>query len=255
MCVRSQGDPGRWLNTGTRGLTGNEVRLVSKVPKSRPAIDDIEARVAALRSEFPGWTVEGDATADVPYLARRDNGDGPHLGAGSYAGLRALLFRQDEADSERALLELSKALADRGAVAIRHSVSIVTRTRTGIARTVSASRGQFIWDSGNFLGPLDAVDDVALKIARLLGLELHPQLAALASHMKVRGYKVGVTPPEVTVTAVTDGTPRAVRVTVEPRPTDEDREWFWTHMGDALAQATDVTGAEVALVGLLAGDS
>ncbi|MBB6397264.1 hypothetical protein BKA00_004178 [Actinomadura coerulea] len=29
----------------------------------------------------------------------------------------------------------------------------------------------------------------------------------------------------------------------------------WSHMGDALAPATDVTGAEVALVGLLAADS
>ncbi|MEU8309683.1 hypothetical protein AB0C84_39550 [Actinomadura sp. NPDC048955] len=86
----------------------------------------------------------------------------------------------------------------------------------------------------------------------LLGLELHPQLAALARRMGVRGYKVDIGAHEVTVATADGGTPRAVRITCEPRPKDDDRDWFWTHWGDPLAQADDITGAEVALVGLLA---
>lgn len=213
--------------------------------------EDFEGRLAALRAEFPGWTIE---CADISplYRAVRSSGEGERLGAGSYSGLRRLLYEADTADCERALLALSKELEARGAAAIRHSVSIVTRTRTGTARTVGASRRRFIWDSGLDLGPLDAVDEVALKITRLLGLELHPQLAALARRMGVRGYKVDIGAHEVTVATADGGTPRAVRITCEPRPKDDDRDWFWTHWGDPLAQADDITGAEVALVGLLA---
>ncbi|MEV4006320.1 hypothetical protein [Actinomadura sp. NPDC049753] len=211
---------------------------------------DFEGRLAALRAEFPGWTIECADTSPL-YRAVRSSGLGERLGAGSYSGLRRLLYKADAADCERALLALSKELEARGALAIRHSVSIVTRTRTGIARTVGASHGRFIWDSGLDLGPLDAVDAVALKITRLLGLELHPQLSALARRMGVRGYKVDIGAPGVTVTAADGGTPRAVRVTCEARPTDDDSDWFWTHWGDPIAQADDITGAEVALAGLL----
>ncbi|WP_338742089.1 hypothetical protein [Actinomadura luteofluorescens] len=215
-----------------------------------PAPEDFEGRLAALRAEFPGWTIE---CADISplYRAVRSSGEGERLGAGSYSGLRRLLYEADTADCERALLALSKELEARGASAIRHSVSIVTRTRTGTARTVGASRRRFIWDSGLDLGPLDAVEEVALKITRLLGLELHPQLAALARRMGVRGYRVNIGAPEITVTADVGGTPRAVRITCEARPTDEDRDWFGTHWGDPIAEATDITGAEVRLVGLL----
>lgn len=45
--------------------------------------------------------------------------------------------------------------------------------------------------------------------------------------------------------------PRAVRVTCEPRAMDEGADWFWTHWGDPLAPADDIVGAEVALVGHL----
>lgn len=230
---------------------------MSNVPKSTPTAD-IEARFAALRAEFPGFEIGPSDTPSTPYRAVKKGGGDKAvvLLAGSYGGLRALLFRQDEADSERALLELSKALVDRGAVAIRHSVSIVTKTRTGIARTVGASRGRFIWDSGNDLGSVAEVDEVALKIVRLLGMELHPQLGALARGMGVRKYKVDVAPPEVTVTTPADvSPPRAVRVTCEPRAKDGGADWFWTHWGDPIAPADNITGAEVALVGLLAADS
>ena len=231
---------------------------MSKVPKSRPAIDDIEARFAALRAEFPGFEIGPCDMPGLPYRATRER-DGEKaivLAAGSYDGLWSLLSQQDAADCERALLALGKALIDRGAVVIEHSSSLVTRTRAGVARSVGALRGRFVSDSGLDLGRLDAVDEVALRVARLLGLELHPQLGALARGMGVRGYKVDVGAPVVTVaTAAGVSPPRAVRVTCEPRPTDEDREWFWTHWGSALAQADDITGAEVALVGLLAADS
>ncbi|MEV3920509.1 hypothetical protein [Actinomadura coerulea] len=211
---------------------------------------DFEGRLAALCAEFPGWTVECADTSPF-YRAVRSSGEGERLGAGSYSGLRRLLYEADTADCERALLALSKELESRGASAIRHSAGIVTRTRTGTARTVGASRRRFIWDSGLDLGPLDAVDEVAVKSVRLLGLGLHPQLAALARRMGVRGYRVDIGAPEITVTADGGGTPRAVRVTCEARPADGDREWFWTHWGDPIAEAMDISGAEVVLVGLL----
>ena len=246
--------PGRRVNAGTRDLTGNEVRLMSKVPNAAPP-EDHEARIAALHDEFPGWTITPHDTPPL-YRAVRASGVGERLGAGTYAGLRRLLFDQDDADSNRAMLALKAALEERDVKAVQHSVSLVMKTRTGIARSVGAYRGRFNWDSGLDLGPIADVDDVAVKIVRLLGLELHPQLAALATRMGIRGYKVDVAAPEVTVTTPAGvSPPLGIRVTCEPRPTDEGREWFWTHMGDALAPATDVTGAEVALVGLLTSES
>ncbi|WP_141583544.1 hypothetical protein [Actinomadura sp. WMMA1423] len=190
----------------------------------------------------------------LPYRAVREGGDEKaiNLGAGSADALWNLLSHQDAADCGRALLALSKVLAERDATVIEQGVGIVTRMRTGIARSVGASRGRFIWDSGNDLGGFDAVDEVALKIVRLLGLELHPQLQALARRMGVRGYKVDIGAPEITVATTDGGTPRAVRITCEPRPTDADRDWFWTHWGDPIREASDITGAEVEIVGLLA---
>ncbi|SNR68322.1 hypothetical protein [Actinomadura mexicana] len=216
-----------------------------------PAAED---RLAALRAEFPGWTIEYGDLPSLPYRAVREGGGDKALvlGAGTCDGLRGLLAKQDEADCERALLALGKALEERGAKVVQHGGSLITRTRTGTARSVGADRGRFIWDSGNGLGSFSAVDEVALKITRLLGLELHPQLATLARRMGVRGYKVDIGAPEITVAADGGGTPRAVRVTCEARPTDNDRDWFWTHWGDPIAEATDITGAEVALAGLLA---
>ena len=224
---------------------------MSTVPNQAPP-EDHEARIAALSAEFPGWTITPHDTPPL-YRAVRDSGVGERLGAGTYGSLRRLLFDQDDADSNRAMLALKGALEERNVQAVQHSVSLVMRTRAGVARTVGAYRGRFNWDSGLDLGPIADVDEAAVKITRLLGLELHPQLGALATRMGIRGYKVDTAPPEVTVTAVDGGTPRGIRVTCGPRPKDEDREWFWTHMGDALAPATDVTGAEVALVGMLAG--
>ncbi|SNR27195.1 hypothetical protein SAMN06265355_101630 [Actinomadura mexicana] len=219
---------------------------------------DLEGRLATLRAEFPGWTIDGSEMPGLPYRAVREGGDEKALilGAGTYDALRTLLSQQDAADCERALLTLSKALADRGTEVIEHSVSLVMRTRAGVARSVGALRGRFNWDSGLDLGPIADVDEATVKIVRLLGLEMHPQLAALATRMGIRGYKVDIAAPEVTVTTPAGvSPPRGVRVTCEPRPKDDDRDWFWTHMGDALAPATDVTGAEVGLVGLLAADS
>ncbi|MGI5421052.1 hypothetical protein [Actinomadura luteofluorescens] len=213
---------------------------------------DLEERLAALRTEFPGWTISPHDTPPL-YRAVRDSGQGVHLGAGSYAGLRRLLFEQDDADCDRARLALKNALEECGVKAAQHSVSLVMKTRAGISRTVGAHRGRFNWDSGLDLGPITAVDEVAVKILRLLGLELHPQLSVLARRMGVRGYTVDIGASEITVRTGADvSPPRAVRVTCEPRPTDEGRDWFWTHWGDALAEAGDITGAEVALVGLLA---
>jgi hypothetical protein len=214
--------------------------------------EDFEGRLSALRAEFPGWDIGPSDMPSLPYRAVRAGGGEKAivLVSGSYDGLWGLLSRQDEADCERALLALGKALEERGAKVVRHGVSLVTRTRTGIARSVGAGRGRFVWDSGNGLGSLAAVDEVALKITRLLGLELHPQLGALARRMGVRGYRVDIGAPEITVTTAGGGTPRAVRITCEPRPKDDDRDWFWTHWGDPLAQADDITGAEVAIVGL-----
>ncbi|MES9604539.1 hypothetical protein [Actinomadura sp. NPDC000929] len=219
-----------------------------------PGIEDHEGRLAALRAEFPGWTIEYSDMPSLPYRAVREGGDEKSLVlvAGTCDGLWGLLSKEDEADCERALLALGAALEERGAKVVQHGGGLLTRTRTGTARSVGAGRGRFIWDSGNDLGSFSAVDEVALKITRLLGLELHPQLATLARRMGVRGYKVDIGAPEVTVTTTGGGTPRAVRITCEPRPKDDDRDWFWTHWGDPLAQADDITGAEVALVGLLA---
>jgi hypothetical protein len=212
---------------------------------------DIEGRLAALRAEFPGWTITPHDTPPL-YRAVRDSGVGERLGAGTYASMRRLLFEQDDADSNRAMLALKAALEEHNVQAVQHSVSLVMRTRTGIARTVGAYRARFNWDSGLDLGPIADVDEAAVKIVRLLGLELHPQLSALARAMGVRGYTVDIGAPVVTVTTPKGVSPRrAVRVTCEPRPTDEDRDWFWTHWGDPLAQADDITGAEVALVGHL----
>ncbi|MGI5415741.1 hypothetical protein [Actinomadura luteofluorescens] len=219
-----------------------------------PGVEGHEGGLAALRAEFPGWTIEYGDMPSLPYRAVREGGDDKALVlvAGTCHGLGGLLSKQDEADCERALLSLGKALEERGAKVVHHGGGLLARTRTGIARSVGADRGRFIWDSGNGLGRLSAVDEVALKITRLLGLELHPQLAALARRMGVRGYKVDIGVHEVTVATADGGTPRAVRITCEPRPKDDDRDWFWTHWGDPLAQADDITGAEVALVGLLA---
>ena len=79
----------------------------------------------------------------------------------------------------------------------------------------------------------------------------YTQLAALARHMGTRKYMVDQTTTDITVKATGGDTPLAVKVTCEPRPTDSDRLWFWTHWGEPLAEATDITGAVVALVGLL----
>ncbi|MEU9841205.1 hypothetical protein AB0C69_18500 [Actinomadura sp. NPDC048032] len=99
------------------------------------------------------------------------------------------------------------------------------KAKAGGSRSVDALRGRFVWDSGLDLGPTGAVDEVAVKIVRLLGMELHPQLSALARRMGVRGYTVDIGAPEITVTtAVGVSPPRAVRITCEPRPTDEDRD-------------------------------
>ncbi|NDU71238.1 hypothetical protein GWI34_01175 [Actinomadura sp. DSM 109109] len=219
---------------------------------------DPEGRLTSLRAEFPGWTIDGSDMPGLPYRAVREGGGEKALilGAGSYDALWTLLSQQDATDCERALLTLSKALADRGTEVIEHSVGLVMRTRAGVTRSVGALRGRFVWDSGLDLGPIADTDGAAVRIVRLIGLEMHPQLAALATRMGVRGYKVDIAAPEVTVTPPACVSPlHCVRVTCEPRPTDDDRDWFWTHMGDALAPAADVTGAEVALVGLFAADS
>ena len=78
------------------------------------------------------------------------------------------------------------------------------------------------------------------------------QLSTLARRMTVRKYGVDVGCHWVVVSLNVRGIPRAVRVTCEPRPKADDELWLWTHWGDPLAQANDVLGAEVALVGLLA---
>ena len=96
------------------------------------------------------------------------------------------------------------------------------------------------------------IQQAAADSERVL-LELRTrQLATLARRMGVRKYSVDIGDNEITVSVTVGGTPRAVRITCEPRPTADDELWFWTHWGDPLAQANDVMGAEVALVGLLA---
>ncbi|NDU74055.1 hypothetical protein GWI34_15615 [Actinomadura sp. DSM 109109] len=230
---------------------------MSTVPKPAPP-QDLQGRIAALRAEFPGFTIGPSDMPGTPYRAVRER-DGEKaivLLGGTCDALWLLLSQQDATDCERALLELGKALAERGATVIEQGASLVTRTRTGVARSVGATRGRFVSDSGLSLGPLADVDEVAVKVARLLGLELHPQLGVLARRMGVRGYKVDIGAPVVTVTTPSDvSPPRAVRVTCEPRPTDGDRDWFWTHWGDSIAQADDISSAEVALVGLLASEA
>ncbi|MEV3920613.1 hypothetical protein [Actinomadura coerulea] len=221
--------------------------------KAAPPPRDLEARVAALRAEFPGWTITPHDTPPLYRAVKEGDDKGFILGAGSYAALWNHLARQDDADCERAMLALRAALEKHGARIVKHDVSLVVKTRTGVARSVGVLRGRFVWDSGLDLGPTGAVDEVTVKIVRLLGLELHPQLSVLARRMGVRGYTVDIGAPEITVTtAVGVSPPLAVRITCEPRPTDEDRDWFWTHWGDPIAEAGDITAAEVALVGLLA---
>lgn len=225
---------------------------MSKVPNQAPP-EDHEARIAALRREFPGYAITPHDTPPL-YRAIREGGDDKAImfGAGTYGALFKQLSHQDEVDCERALLALRRKLEKHSATIIEHDSSLVVRSQTGTARVVGALRGRFVWDSGSYLGLLADVDEVAVKVVRLLGLELHPQLSILARRMAVRGYKVDTAAPEVTVTAIENGTPRALRITCEPRPKDEDRDWFWTHLGDELAEATDIVGAEVKLVGLLA---
>ncbi|MGC4956160.1 hypothetical protein ACLQ2P_23305 [Actinomadura citrea] len=79
-------------------------------------------------------------------------------------------------------------------------------------------------------------------------------LAALREHMTVRGFEVEFDGSSLTVKAALDGAgvPRAVKITCKARGSDGGRLWFWTHWGEPLAEAGDITGAEVALVGLLA---
>lgn len=143
---------------------------MSTVP-NQAAPEDIHGRIAALAAEFPGWTITPHDTPPL-YRAVRDSGEGPRLGAGTYGGLRRLLFDQDDADSNRAMLALKEALLRRGVESVQHSVSLVMRTRAGIARTAGASRARFNWDSGLDLGPTSDVDEVANKIVNLLGLRV-----------------------------------------------------------------------------------
>ncbi|MEU9874184.1 hypothetical protein AB0C87_40740 [Actinomadura sp. NPDC048021] len=166
---------------------------MSEAPNPMPP-EDPAARLAALRDEFPGWRIEGSDLPSLPFRAVREGGGEKAiiLGAGSADALWNLLSQQDAAESGRALLALGKALVERGATVIEHDGSIVTRTRTGVARSVGALRGRFVWDSGLDLGPTGDVGEGAGKIVRLLGLEPHPQLSVLVRRMGVRGYAVDI---------------------------------------------------------------
>ncbi|GAA2295176.1 hypothetical protein GCM10010402_62170 [Actinomadura luteofluorescens] len=72
---------------------------MSKVPKPAAA-PEIEGRFAALRAEFPGWTIGPSDKPGTPYCAVRDAADdtSPILTAGSYDALRGLLAEQDATD-------------------------------------------------------------------------------------------------------------------------------------------------------------
>ena len=141
------------------------------IDRSQAPPQDIAGRLAALRAEFPGWEI---TPADAPplYRAVRASGEGERLGAGTYAALRRLLFDQDDADSNRAMLALKTALEKRGVKSAQHSVSLVMKSRAGAPRTVGAYRARFNWDSGLDLGPTSDVDAVAEKIMNLLGLRV-----------------------------------------------------------------------------------
>ncbi|WP_141576099.1 hypothetical protein [Actinomadura sp. WMMA1423] len=133
---------------------------------------DIEGRLAALRKEFPGWTIEASTMPFSPYRAVRDGDDkAAILGAGSYGALRRLLHEADEVVCAQALLALRTALAKRGAEALLHGVSVVTRSRTRVQRTIGARRGRFTWHDGTDLGPISDVDAVADEILQQLELK------------------------------------------------------------------------------------
>jgi hypothetical protein len=142
---------------------------MSNVPKSS-ATDDVAEQLADLSEEFPGWTIKLTDQSFAPFQAVR-HGGGTTLGAGSYAGLRMLLHDADAADCGRALHALRDALRVRGADAYLSAVSIATRTRTGVARTIGAHRGVFSWDRDEVIGPIGEVDKAADEIVRALGLE------------------------------------------------------------------------------------
>lgn len=146
---------------------------MGKIPNPAPPTAlpvDIKGRLAALREEFPGWTISAHDTPSL-YRAVRDSGEGMRLGGGTYSALRRLLYEQDTADCERGLLALHDELKARGIQPIRHSVSIVTKTNAGIRRTISAHRGRFIGHDREDLGALTDVDAVADRVVELLDVK------------------------------------------------------------------------------------
>ena len=55
MSRDTQGDPGRWANTATRGLTGNEVRLMSTVQDTRVDIPPVTDPPPPVLSGVVHW--------------------------------------------------------------------------------------------------------------------------------------------------------------------------------------------------------
>ncbi|WP_141581303.1 hypothetical protein [Actinomadura sp. WMMA1423] len=144
---------------------------MGKIPKTGTA-DDIGERLADLSEEFPGWIVKVTDQAHAPFQAVKDGADGSlTLGAGSVGGLAELLDEADAVDCGRARHALRDALRVRGVEAYLSAVSIATRTRSGVPRTIGAYRGRFTWHHGDDLGPIADVDAVADEVMRRLDVK------------------------------------------------------------------------------------
>jgi hypothetical protein len=145
---------------------------MGKIPNPAPPADDIGERLAALSEEFPGWIVKLTDNSHAPYQAVKGGADGSlTLGAGSVDSLAALLDEADAIDCARARSALRDALRTRGADAYLGAVTIATRTRTGVPRTIGAHRGRFTWHDRSPIGPIADVDAAAEEIVRRLDLE------------------------------------------------------------------------------------
>ncbi|WP_433469556.1 hypothetical protein [Spirillospora sp. CA-128828] len=145
---------------------------MSTVPKAE---DSASEDLTDLRAEFPGWTMEA-GEGSPSFRASRDGGRGGPLtlGANTRAGLRAALDEVDAVDCRHAAYAMRDVLRARGLAAEVQQLTVATKTRAGILRTVSARRGMYWWGSGVELAP---IDDPELAVDRMMpGLGMRSEI-------------------------------------------------------------------------------